>query len=82
MPCLRRFLRKVLDRTPEVVYGKRYDYKSVDKGDYWIIYRRQYEGKKWLKVVKIYKEDYGAKEFKWQYYEGAQDPLGVKFVIG
>lgn len=81
MPCMRSFLRKVIDHTPEIVYGKRYDYKSVDKGDYWILFRRQYEGKPWLKIAKVYKNDYDSEIYDWIYYEGAQDRLGVKFVL-
>jgi hypothetical protein len=81
LPCLRRFLRKVIDQTPEIVYGKRYDYKSVDKGDYWILYRRQYEGMPWHKIVKVYKKDYESKVHDWIYYDGSWDRLGVKHVI-
>ena len=53
MPCTRKFIRKVIKNYPNIEYAKRYDYVAKIKENNWIIFRREYEGKPWEKILKI-----------------------------
>lgn len=56
MAAVKAFILKVIDRRPEIVIGKNYDYKCKEHGDYYNIYRRVIDGAPWKLYVVVPKE--------------------------
>lgn len=80
MGTVKSFLIKVTNNVDKIVYGKKYDFIAKDKGEYFQIYRRWYEGKPWKRYCKIPKNSINDTK-NWEYEEGGQDVLGTKYVI-
>ena len=80
MAIKKDFINKLLNNVDKIVYGKKYDFIAKDKGEYFQIYRRWYEGKPWKRYCKIPKNALDDTR-QWEYEEGGQDVLGTKYVI-
>lgn len=57
MATVKSFIQRVINLRPEVVPGKKYNYKCVDHGDYWNIYRQWLDGYPWELHVVVPKGD-------------------------
>lgn len=83
MPLNRSFIRKIIVKYPNKIYvSKRYDYFVKEFDDYFEIYRRAYEGRKWHKILTVDSFAINSKDKEgWKYEECANDVIGEKFVI-
>lgn len=74
------FVRRLLENVNCIISTRRYDYIVKDKEEYYMIFRRWYDGIPWHKFCKIYKKDLGD-QYKWKYYEEGKKRLGDPFVF-
>lgn len=70
MSCTREFVRKVINKSPEVVSGKRYDFYAKECDNLFMIYQRDYEGKPWELIIKVDKDKIDSNKVgAWKHFE-------------
>lgn len=72
MSLTKKFMDKVIAASPEVVIGKRYDYKALRVGQQMNIYQRDFEDMPWKLIVEapiefLDKKKEGRKRY-WKYH--------------
>lgn len=55
----RQYFQKIIDSSPEITIGKRYDFKCIKDGDKCYIYRRLFEGEPWEKAYRVFLDEEG-----------------------
>lgn len=55
----KKYFQKIVDSSPKITIGKRYDFKCLFEGSKCYIYRRLFEGEPWEKAYRVYLDENG-----------------------
>ncbi len=66
----KKYLKKIIENRPNMVYGKRHDYKAIEKGNKITIYMYRYDDDVWIKYATCYNGNF--ENFDYHYFHGNQ----------